>query len=108
MRRADDSGIPLAATSPNLSTDLVHPLSGRIVTHFVRRLGRRLGIDVTAHQLRHYAATQLISQGHDVRTVAGRLGHRDAAVTLKTYAAVLPARDRDAAAALGSGLAATS
>jgi integrase len=39
------------------------------------RLARRLGISTTIHKLRHYSATELISAGVDVRTVAGRLGH---------------------------------
>ena len=34
----------------------------------------RLGIHTTLHKLRHYSATELISLGVDVRTVAGRLG----------------------------------
>lgn len=39
------------------------------------RLARRLDISTTIHKLRHYSATELISAGVDVRTVAGRLGH---------------------------------
>jgi integrase len=39
------------------------------------RLARRLGISTTIHKLRHYSATELISAGVDVRTMAGRLGH---------------------------------
>ena len=56
------------------------------------------------HSLRHYSATQLVAGGHDIRTVAGRLGHADASVTLRVYSHVLPERDRDAAATLGHTL----
>jgi integrase len=38
----------------------------------------------------------------DVRTAAGRLGHADSSVTLRTYAHVLEQRDREAAAVLGA------
>ena len=52
---------------------------------------------VRLHDLRHFVATQLLSAGVDVRTVAGRLGHRNAATTLNVYAHVLEQSDRQAA-----------
>ncbi|MGH9153024.1 MAG: tyrosine-type recombinase/integrase [Acidimicrobiales bacterium] len=39
--------------------------------------------------MRHYVATRLLSAGVDVRTVAGRLGHRNAATTLNVYSQFL-------------------
>jgi len=39
------------------------------------RMCARLGWDMNIHQLRHYSATELITSGVDIRTVAGRLGH---------------------------------
>jgi integrase len=73
------------------------------VTRRFRRLCSRLGIDgLTLHQAtRHFAATQLIAGGVDVRTVAGRLGHSRASVTLDVYAHLLTERDETAAAFLG-------
>jgi integrase len=41
---------------------------------------------VRLHDLRHYVATRLLASGIDVRTVAGRLGHRNPATTLNVYA----------------------
>ena len=41
------------------------------------------------HDLRHFSATQAIAGGHDVRTVAGRLGHANPAMTLRVYAHVV-------------------
>ena len=58
----------------------------------MRSVATKVGVDT--HLLRHFAATELIGAGHDVRTVAGRLGHRDASVTLKVYSHALPERDR--------------
>jgi integrase len=41
----------------------------------VLRLAERLGLRTRLHDLRHYAATQLIAGGVDLRTVSGRIGH---------------------------------
>lgn len=56
------------------------------------------------HQLRHFAATQLIAAGLDPVTVAGRLGHADASVTMNVYSHALESRDRAAAEVLGAAL----
>jgi integrase len=53
------------------------------------------------HDLRHWSATAAIGQGHDVRTVAGRLGHANPAMTLRVYAHAFAAADQAVAAGLG-------
>jgi integrase len=60
---------------------------------------------VRLHDLRHYVATRLPAAGVDVRTVAGRLGHRNAATTLNVYSHFVPEADREAAAVLAGLLA---
>ena len=57
---------------------------------------------VRLHDLRHYVATRLLGAGVDVRTVAGRLGHRNASTTLNVYSHFLPEADRAAAEVLAS------
>ena len=54
------------------------------------------GIDTKwrLHDLRHFSATQSIASGHDVRTVASRLGHADASMTMRVYAHAVAGRDR--------------
>ena len=47
---------------------------------------------VRLHDLRHFTATQLISAGVDIRTVAERLGHSDPSLTLRVYAHVIEER----------------
>jgi integrase len=64
-------------------------------------LTRSLGITTHLHGLRHFSATMAIGDGVDVRTVAGRLGHKDPSVTLRVYSHALEARDRDLASMLG-------
>lgn len=64
------------------------------------------GLDnVWLHDLRHYVAPELIAQGVDGRTVAGRLGHRNASTTLNVYAQFVPEADQAAAELLGRGFA---
>ena len=72
------------------------------------RARERSGIDKKwrLHDLRHWSATTAISRGHDVRTVAGRLGHASAAMTLRVYAHAVESADQDVAATLGSVLSA--
>lgn len=71
------------------------------------RARRLAGIDSTwrLHDLRHWSATEAIGSGHDIRTVAGRLGHANAAMTLRVYAHVLERADQAVAATLASALA---
>jgi integrase len=79
------------------------PCSPHSVSSRYRNLARRLGIDTHIHALRHYSATELLTAGVDLRTVAGRLGHGGGgATTLRVYAAWVAASDRTAAEILGS------
>jgi hypothetical protein len=81
--------------APDRST----PLLPRSVSQRYRRLAATVGLRSTRlHSLRHFSATQLVSAGVDIRTVAGRLGHGSGgATTLRTYAAWSPEADRRAA-----------
>ncbi len=76
----------------------------------VSRAFRRLCADeglrgVRLHDLRHFVATQLLTAGVDIRTVAGRLGHRNAATTLNVYAHFLEQSDKTAADIIGNAIA---
>jgi integrase len=80
------------------------PYQPHSISRRFTRLCARVGIErVTLHQAtRHFAATQLIAAGVDIRTVAGRLGHSRASVTLDVYSHLLAERDEDAAGVLGA------
>jgi len=62
-------------------------------------------LHVRLHDLRHFVATELLTGGIDLRTVANRLGHGCTSTTLDIYWAWVQARDRDAADHLGALLA---
>jgi len=53
------------------------------------------------HDLRHFAASMAIAGGHDVRSVAGRLGHANPAMTLRVYAHAVQGGDARIADDLG-------
>lgn len=73
------------------------------VTHRYGRMCAELGIHSHLHALRHYSATELLTAGVDLRTVAGRLGHGGGgATTLRVYAAWVAEADQQAAEVLGS------
>jgi integrase len=83
--------------------DQSRPYDPNGVTHRYGRMCAGLGIDSHLHALRHYSATELLSAGVDLRTVAGRLGHGGGGVTtLRVYAAFVAESDRRASQILGS------
>ncbi len=82
------------------------PYDPSAVTHRYAAMCAELGIDSHLHALRHYSATELLTAGVDLRTVAGRLGHGGGgATTLRVYAAWVSESDRRAADILGSRIA---
>ena len=81
------------------------PCSPSGVTHRYERMVRKLGVRTRLHSMRHYSATELLSSGVDLRTVAGRLGHGSGgAVTLRVYAAWVAQADQEAARMLAGRL----
>jgi integrase len=108
QRRAKSCGARLADSAHVFSVD---PDGGRpwvpneVTKQFIR-IRRAIGLDsVRLHDLRHFTATRLLSEGVPVRTVSGRLGHANAAMTLGVYAHFVEESDRDAAEKIGSLLA---
>jgi integrase len=82
------------------------PLAPDALTHRFSRLTQSLGLgSIRFHDLRHAVASTLLAAGYDLAVVAGRLGHRDPAITLRVYAHALQERDRQAAATLGELMA---
>lgn len=102
-----DAGGMLADDSFVFSPFVEHttPFRPDNVTGFFTRVRDAVGAPhVRLHDLRHFTATQLISAGVDIRTVAERLGHSDPSLTLRVYAHVIEARDRAAADIMGKVL----
>jgi integrase len=87
------------------SLDHSAPYSPHAVSSRYADMAERLGIKTHIHALRHYSATELLTAGVDLRTVAGRLGHGGGgSTTLRVYAAWVAVSDRKAAELLRSRL----
>jgi integrase len=105
--QAAAAGVSLVPAAYVWSQDLdaATPYRPDRVTGNLRTLREQLGLQhITFHSLRHFTATTLAGSGVGIRTIAGRLGHANPAITLRTYAHFLDAADREAAAALGLAL----
>ncbi len=75
------------------------------MTHRYERYAAVVGIESPLKELRHYSATQLLTNGVDLSTVAGRLGHSDGSTTLRFYAQFVRPADQQAAVMLADRLA---
>ena len=85
--------------------DHSRPCNPDALTHRYSAMTASLGLDTHLHELRHYSATELLSAGVDLRTVAGRLGHANGgATTLRVYAAWVASADAHAAELLAARL----
>jgi hypothetical protein len=83
VQRAQPCGVTLTPDAYVFSFDPAgrQPMNPESVTHRFGRLAKQLGLRARLHDLRHYAATQLIAGGVDVRTVSGRIGHAGGGAT---------------------------
>lgn len=89
--RWNDSGLVF-------TTEAGAPLDGCNINRTFKAVLRRAGLPaIRYHDLRHTAATLLLAQGVDPRTIMETLGHSQISLTLNTYAHVVPALQRKAA-----------
>ena len=81
------------------TTETGAPLDGCNINRLFKAILRRAGLPaIRYHDLRHTAATLLLAQGVDPRTIMETLGHSQISLTLNTYAHVVPKLQREAAA----------
>jgi integrase len=93
-RMIDVSPVTMAELSKYKRTYPRH-ISGRVLpyrntttaAHILSRLYRKLGYDISVHDLRHTYATTLLANGLDPKTVAEYMGH-DIEETIRTYSHV--------------------
>jgi len=81
------------------TTTIGTPLGTHSLHRTFKTILRNAGLpNIRLHDLRHTAATLLLAQGVDPRTIMETLGHSQISLTLNTYAHVVPALQREAAA----------
>lgn len=61
--------------------ETLEPVTAKNVSRVVSDTMRRAGVDATAHQLRHWMATEMLDGGADIRTVQEVLRHLNIAST---------------------------
>ncbi|MDE3065008.1 MAG: site-specific integrase [Acidobacteriota bacterium] len=104
LRLLDELQSDFGALGPWILSSGEAPVNPERVTAWWRRSRDRAGVAARwrLHDLRHWSATISIARGHDIRTVANRLGHANPSMTLRTYAHAVDSTDAPIAAALGS------
>lgn len=96
---------PLSTVSFVFHSRTGQPWHASNVFERLRGITNRLGIPPAGlHAFRHGNATFLIGAGEDPITVAQRLGHRDATITLKVYAHARPNKGREMAERMNSAI----
>jgi integrase len=99
-RAEANRGAPVGADEQIFTDDPTgcQPWNPNLVTARWTRHRKLFDLDnVRVHDLRHFVATELLTAGIDVRTVANRLGHARTSTTLDIYWAWVPAQDQHAA-----------
>ncbi|MCX7760872.1 MAG: tyrosine-type recombinase/integrase [Hydrogenothermaceae bacterium] len=84
------TGKPLEILIDYLKThdfDTVFPISYHLLWRKIRETGRKLGIDIHPHKLRHTAATMALQAGAELRVIQELLGHASP-ITTARYAKV--------------------
>jgi integrase len=81
------------------ATQIGRPLDGGQVNHRFHSALAAAGLpDIRVHDLRHTAATLLLTRGVHPKVVQEMLGHSTITLTLDTYSHVAPALHREVAA----------
>lgn len=84
------------------------PFSPRNDYRTFKRYAAAAGLpEIRLHDLRHTAASNMLTQGVHARVVMETLGHSQISLTMNTYSHVAPTVSRDAADAMGAALWAT-
>ena len=73
----------------------IFKLSARSISNKIRLWAKKAGVDLNAHSLRHYYATQLYYYSKDIQAVQMQLGHKSIATT-ERYLGLSQQRIQDA------------
>jgi integrase len=89
-RLAPPKGSEGVVVLPHWLCPLVEQLTETVVPSAVAdnitRAGRKVGIKLNVHMLRHFYATESLARGMSIATVSKQLRHSTVAITMNTYA----------------------
>ena len=75
------------------------------LAYFVKKTVKRAGCPgVTLRSLRHFHASMALQKGQNPKTVADRIGHSNASITLNIYGHVLPGWQQEMADAVAKAI----
>ena len=78
------------------STDKLFPFTYNTLYYRIKRIAQRIRLDeISPHWLRHTCATEMLTQGVDIRVIAEICGHKSLNTTMR-YAKVKPSIAREA------------
>jgi integrase len=111
-----DQNVERLATGPNhadyglvFCTEIGTPLSGRKAHRYFKLALARAGLPATfrVHDLRHFAATLMLSAGVHPKVASERLGHSTVGITLDLYSHAVQGLDADAAERMATAMGAS-
>jgi integrase len=73
------------------------PIKNESMGSRFRTLARRLGLNISFHNLRHTHASQLVRMKEDLKVISARLGHSGIGITADTYGHLYPDAQKEAA-----------
>lgn len=93
-----------ASDSALFTDEFGSPLTYRRWKKLLSAAADAAGVPMTSHSLRHYCASAALSGGASIVQVQKMLGHKDATITLRTYAHLVPGDDDRTRNALDAAL----
>ena len=73
--------LPMPKTGRIFTRPMGGHYQGSHMSHTIRAYLKDVGINATAHQLRHWFATNVYAAGHDIRVTQDLLGHSNPSTT---------------------------
>lgn len=99
---AGDKWVEQGLVFPNIYGGFINP---SVVRRWFRVILKKAGLpDMRFHDLRHSAATILLTMGVHPKAVQERLGHSNITMTMNTYSHVLPSVQQDVASKMDDAL----
>ncbi len=78
------------------------PIKNESLGSRFRAMARKMGLDISFHNLRHSHASQLVRMNESLNVISARLGHSGIGITADTYVHLYPNAQKEAARKINS------